>query len=217
MDNCGFQAVLIDLPGHGRSGLYDDNEPSIGFMASKVRELIDHLEFDNYHVVGHSMGGYVALELKALDYKCQRVVLLNSNFWEDPDEKKKDRIRVADIALKAKDLFISEAIPGLFYRHERPDKEVSELIQEARKMEGIGIAYASLAMRCRQNHMELLIENPEDFLIIQGLYDPLISPERMNSALENIPVKKVCLENSGHMAHIEEPDEVLKAITDFIK
>ncbi len=217
LEKAPFQSILIDLPGHGNSGLNDSNEsPSIRYMAVEVAKLLKELNFEEYHIVGHSMGGYVALELKELDPKCRKVVLLNSNFWEDPFEKKKDRVRIADIVLKAKDLFINEAIPGLFYRHNRKDSALIELINEAKKMEAVSIAYASLAMRNRKDKSTLVKENPTDFLILHGKHDPIISTEKWENELKEIPVSYEIIEDAGHMSHIENPRKILKSIFDFL-
>jgi pimeloyl-ACP methyl ester carboxylesterase len=217
LEKAPFQSILIDLPGHGDSGLNDTNEsPSMKYMAAEVAKLLAKLNIEEYHVVGHSMGGYVALELKELDPKSKKVVLLNSNFWEDPVEKKKDRVRIADIVLKAKDLFVNEAIPGLFYRHNRKDSAIIELIKESRKMEAASIAYASLAMRNRLDKSTLVKGNAIDFLILHGKHDPIISTEKWQSELKDISVSFEIIEDAGHMSHIENPTKILKSIVDFI-
>lgn len=218
LENAPFQSILIDLPGHGMSPLLDDAErPSLEFMTTQVRSVLNQLSIENYNVVGHSMGGYVALLLKEMDDRCEKVVLLNSNFWEDSEEKKKDRIRVADIALKSKDLFVNESIPGLFYRHGRKDSEVLDLINEAKKMTGVAIAYASLAMRIRQAKAELIRKYSKDFMIVQGLHDPIISIEKLKEEIGNMNISAEILKKSGHMAHIEEPAHVLEIIVEFLK
>jgi len=217
LEKAAFQSILIDLPGHGNSDLNDTNEsPSMKYMAGEVTKLLKELKIEEYHIVGHSMGGYVALELKELDPKCKKVVLLNSNFWEDQVEKKKDRVRIADIVLKAKELFVNEAIPGLFYRHNRKDYAVSELINEAKKMEAVSIAYASLAIRNREDKSTLVKGNPADFLILHGKHDQMISTEKWQSDLKEIPVSFEIIEDAGHMSHIENPTKILKSIIDFL-
>lgn len=57
----GLRAVAVDLPAHGRS----DGNPidSIAGMAEWVVRFMDAAGFDRAHVVGHSMGTFVALEL----------------------------------------------------------------------------------------------------------------------------------------------------------
>jgi 2-succinyl-6-hydroxy-2,4-cyclohexadiene-1-carboxylate synthase len=212
-----FQSICIELPGHGDSPLvFDTKEPSIQDMTLAVIETLNSLGINVYDVVGHSMGGYVALELKRMNSGCEKVVLLNSTFWEDSEEKKKDRIRVADIALKAKDLFISEAIPALFYRYEKKESFIQSLIQEAKEIDGDAIAYAALAMRNRKNHKELLKLDPNDFLIIQGDHDPLIPSDRMKEELAEIPVYLEVVAEAGHMSHVENPDRIKTILIEFI-
>jgi len=57
----GFRAVAVDLPAHGRS----DGEPlrSVPEMADWVVRFMDASGFGRVHVVGHSMGTFIALEL----------------------------------------------------------------------------------------------------------------------------------------------------------
>jgi pimeloyl-ACP methyl ester carboxylesterase len=218
LESLPFKSVLIDLPGHGLSPLTDDSSiPSLDYYAQEVKKILVELHISNYHAVGHSMGGYVALKLKEFDSCCKKVVLLNSNFWEDEPGKKRDRVRVADVALKAKSLFVNEAIPGLFYRHNRTNAFIKDLTTEAKKIDGVAIAYASLAMRNRSNKRELLLANPNDFLIIQGENDPLISPKKMQRELINSNVELLLFHQSGHMAHYEEPKRVIKTLSEFLK
>ncbi len=209
--------VFIDLPGHGQSSIEDVESPSISFMADECLKVLKHLGTNDYAVVGHSMGGYVALEMKEKDPNCGKVVLLNSNFWEDPPQKKVDRIRVADLAMKARDLFVNESIPGLFYRHERHAQVVTDLIAEAKKMDPEAIAYASLAMSCRLAKNALLEKQAQDFLIIHGEHDPLIAVPRLREELGTIDCQVAILPNAGHMAHMEEPARLREILSDFLK
>ncbi len=57
----GFRAVAVDLPGHGRSA----GEPlgTVEEMADWVARFVAAAGFDAVHVVGHSMGTFIALEL----------------------------------------------------------------------------------------------------------------------------------------------------------
>lgn len=225
LESFNFQSIIIDLPGHGESLNEDDNEPSIEFMALKVQELVDHLDLKQFSVIGHSMGGYVALSIKELMPKlkksknqsnCSKVILLNSNFWEDSEVKKQDRIRVVDIVFKNKNLFIKEAIPNLFIDKVNYSNQINELINESLKMDKHAISYASLAMRNRKNKRNLLIESLKDFLLIQGAEDTIIPLEIMKDELSGLNVKCEIIEGVGHMTHIEFPDIVKKIIADFL-
>ena len=217
LENSPFQSVLIDLPGHGNSPLTDSSEaPSLEFMAEEVSRLLDFLHIPSYHIVGHSMGGYVALLVKEMDSRCKKIVLLNSNFWEDGAEKKNDRIRLAELVLQSKNVVIQEAVPSLFYCFNRSSTVVRKLVEEAKKIEATAIAYAALAMRSRLNKKYLLIQNPSDFLIIQGENDPLIQLETMQKELSELQVQCISIKESGHMAYCEQPETVRESITAFL-
>jgi pimeloyl-ACP methyl ester carboxylesterase len=57
----GFRAVAVDLPGHGRSEGAALN--SIEAMADWITRFIAAANLGAVHVVGHSMGTFIALEL----------------------------------------------------------------------------------------------------------------------------------------------------------
>lgn len=57
----GFRAVAVDLPGHGRSG--GEALDSVEAMADWVARFVEVAGFGAVHVVGHSMGTFIALEL----------------------------------------------------------------------------------------------------------------------------------------------------------
>lgn len=79
--------TCIDLPGHGESvlpvipGLENvELKPGmvIHYLATRVNELMDFLGMEEYHVVGSSMGGWVALDLAAKFRKPESAVLIDS-------------------------------------------------------------------------------------------------------------------------------------------
>jgi len=211
--------LLIDLPGHGKSPLSDPSEiPSMKFMAAEVGRVLAFLKIDAYRVLGHSMGGYVALELFANTpkgiSKPSHLTLLNSNCWSDSEAKQADRLRVARIAYTGKELFINEAIPNLFARPEAFQKEIVALKQEAKAMTSDAIAYAALAMRTRTDYTSWVMENPSTVRFIHGALDRLVSVEELLQRLCSDSGQKlpeiIIIPNAGHMAHWEATDEVVR-------
>jgi pimeloyl-ACP methyl ester carboxylesterase len=154
------------------------------------------------------MGGYVALLLKEELNACEKVVLLNSNFWADNEQKKKDRIRMADIAFKSKRVLINEAIPNLFGEPNKFPLEIEQLKSEALQMSSESIAYASLAMRERKDFSKPIQNNPTDFFIIHGKQDRLVQTQEIKDKTPN-STNLMIIENAGHMAHIESPEMVM--------
>ena len=213
--------LLIDLPGHGKSPLSDPSEiPSMKFMADEVARVISKINPTQYRIVGHSMGGYVALELFANTpkgiSKPSHLTLLNSNCWSDSEAKQADRMRVARIAYTGKELFISEAIPNLFARPEEFQKEIVALKQEAKAMTSDAIAYAALAMRIRADYTELVVKNPTRVKIIHGALDRLVGVDeliaRLTPLAKHITPELIVIPNAGHMAHWEATEEVVKGV-----
>jgi len=56
-----FGVVTVDVAGHGASGL-DRDEWTIASLGDDVKAVVDKLGLEQVIVVGHSMGGYVALD-----------------------------------------------------------------------------------------------------------------------------------------------------------
>ena len=59
----GYSVLSLDLPGHGRSD--DPASATISGYANVVAELIDAVGADSAHIVGHSMGAFIGIELAA--------------------------------------------------------------------------------------------------------------------------------------------------------
>jgi pimeloyl-ACP methyl ester carboxylesterase len=84
------RVIAPDLPGHGRSEMPREEISTQGY-ARTLKGLLDALEIDRVHVVGNSLGGFVAAEL-AVEYpeRVERLVLVsaagisNSNVYRAP-------------------------------------------------------------------------------------------------------------------------------------
>lgn len=70
--------IAPDLPGHGESGS-SAGDYSVGAMAATVRDLLMALGIERATVVGHSLGGGVAMQFAYLfpDH-CERLVLISA-------------------------------------------------------------------------------------------------------------------------------------------
>jgi pimeloyl-ACP methyl ester carboxylesterase len=215
----GIQAILIELPGHGDSPLYPyGEEMSIRNMSDDVNEVIQALQINKFAVVGHSLGGYVALDLKNIDEKgaIDKVVLLNSHPWSDSELKKKERTRVVNIVEHNKLLFLNEAIPNLFPNPEDYKEQVKTQLEEATRMSEVAIIQALIAMRDRQDAVDVMKTLGEKCLVLQGKKDHLISFRQMEEFTTKYGNLYYLFEQSGHMAHIESEEEVVKQILNFI-
>jgi pimeloyl-ACP methyl ester carboxylesterase len=70
--------IAPDLPGHGRSGAAA-GDYSVGAMAATLRDLVLALGIERVTVVGHSLGGGVAMQYSYLfPEHCERLVLVSA-------------------------------------------------------------------------------------------------------------------------------------------
>lgn len=215
----GIKAILVELPGHGDSPFYPyGEEMSIRNMSEDVNKVLNELSIGKFSIVGHSLGGYVALDLKSIDEKgaIEKVVLLNSHPWSDSEAKKKERTRVVNIVDHNKLLFLNEAIPNLFRNPSNFKEQVKIQLEEAVKMSEVAIIQALVAMRDRQEAMNVMNSLGQNCLVIQGKHDHLISYREMKTFTEKYGNLYYLIEKAGHMAHIESEEEVVEQIQNFI-
>lgn len=213
LQQLGSRNLFIDLPGHGKSPLTDKSEQaSIAFMADEVIAVLAHLEVTEFSIVGHSMGAYVGLILKQKLASCNLLVLLNSNFWSDNEQKKIERMRVVKVVLKAKKIFINEAIPNLFGSPDLHKAAIKNLQVEALKMSAEAIAYATLAMRDRKDFSKEIHQNPSEYVLIHGALDKLVLSSDLESRINSRKQLHI-ITNAGHMSHIENSEEIMEVLS----
>ncbi|MFO1123518.1 MAG: alpha/beta fold hydrolase [Hyphomicrobiales bacterium] len=93
------RVIAVDMPGHGRSNAPPRGATLTAYVESCVA-LLDALKIEAASVIGHSMGGLVALGL-ALDHpqRVLRLGVLNSVYERSPEARAAVEARAAEIAL----------------------------------------------------------------------------------------------------------------------
>jgi pimeloyl-ACP methyl ester carboxylesterase len=216
LNELSVQVIKIDLPGHGASACLTNEPPSMQEMAKEVLKVVAELNLEHFSIVGHSMGGYVALEVQAISSNCEKVVLLNSNFWSDSPEKRNDRRRIAQIVQTSKNMFLNEAIPNLFIDPVKCEKTIEDLLTEAKELSADGIAYASIAMANRVDFSEEIRQRKMNISVIQGEIDRIVPMEKMDVEIcADVPYYK--LPQTGHMSHIENPLGAMAALNEIFE
>jgi len=74
--------VAPDLPGYGNSAMHDGFDRSIRAQEAAIGALFDHLGAGSAAVVGHDIGGGVALRLAARGDRVDRLVLSNAACYD---------------------------------------------------------------------------------------------------------------------------------------
>jgi pimeloyl-ACP methyl ester carboxylesterase len=214
-ERLGFKTILVDLPCHGESR-FDGEICSMAFMAEGVSAICDAEGVEKPIVFGHSMGGYVGLEL--LKLRPIQLTLVHSNFWDDPFEKKQDRDRVVTIVEQNKMRLINEAIPNLFATKNRAqcEKNILDLIENAEQIPSNEIIASTKGMRDRMHNGELL--NQFNIKIIHGSLDTVVKTAKLNDEVANLTQlpKIQTIPDAGHMSIWEKPTALIQCLKNVV-
>lgn len=210
------QCIVIDLPGFGKSPL--PANLTIKYMADAVHRIIEEQKIYKPIVIGHSMGGYVSLEL-VHNYPelLKGVGLFHSTAIADSDEKKDNRLKTIEFLDKNPvEAFFKVFIPGLF----APQNLKSELLKltenVVKQTHKESVIAGTKAMLERADRTDVLKNSKIPWLFIGGQYDQLIPMEQIS--LQTSYCNKAMIEiliNSGHIGMIEEPDKSSEIILNF--
>jgi pimeloyl-ACP methyl ester carboxylesterase len=215
------RVIAPDLPGHGISEVKGPVH-TMEFLADVVFDALRVSGVTRCTVVGHSMGGYVALALAARHPEIlDGLVLLSSTPNADSDEKRADREREAAIVEAGKKELLSRTVPGKGFAPENRGRfadrieDLAELVMLTED-EGITALLRGMALRGDMNDMLGELNVPQLFIL--GRHDEYITPAIAEAMIARNPrAKVVWLEHSGHAGMIEQPDGVADALLDFMK
>jgi len=209
------RVICIDLPGHGESDSKQDHI-SVDDMADAINSVIQHLDIDRIHLMGHSMGGYAALAFA--DKYADKLVsfsFLHSTANADTEEKRANRTREIEFIRKGKkELICSTAIPNTFSKNNQEafSDEIFTLIEIASNTKDEGIIAALNAMMNRPDRNETLkaLQIPKYSFI--GKEDNFIPFDKGMTWASDNGMQAFVFEHSGHMSFIEEKEKCIEAI-----
>lgn len=213
-----YRVIAPDLRGHGESdaplGAY-----TIEGMADDVLALLDALKLSRVILLGHSMGGYVALSF-AQRYadRLTGFGLLHSTPYPDGEEAKEKRLKaVSTIQNDGITSFVDGLVPGLFAP---AVAEASPHLVERAKEIGYrtppqGAAGAALAMRERPDRRDVLSASELPVLLVAGAEDKVVPAERTFTS-DKPRVTQATIPGAGHMSMFEAPDRLAEIIVSFV-
>jgi len=211
------RVICLDLLGHGKT----ENLGYIHSMetqANMLKFLLDKLDIAKCTLIGHSMGGYIALAFTDLfPEKVSGLCLMNSTAFADDNEKKRNRDRGIAAVKQNHRTFIRIAIPNLFSEENRSifSKEIIEITEDALKMSQQGIIASIEGMKVRVDRSHILSQKNIPILMIIGKKDPALDYKSLLIQAKNKRIESVIFED-GHMSHIENEKELIAALSAWI-
>jgi esterase len=213
-----YQVIYVDLRNHGNS----PHTPSMNFaeMAADLQQLLSSLKLDAVHLIGHSLGGKVAMEF-ALRYPKQALSVVAAD--------------IAPVAYKANHVAILEALSALDLTTLRTRKEADQAL--AKSIDNVGIRQFLLKnLRhdadtfCWRLNLAALQHNyltltgavtdgcyTGPILFIKGgASDYLIADHEAAIKQRFNTVELKVIEGAGHWLHAEKPQIFNRLVTAFL-
>jgi len=215
----GHRLITLDLPGHGLSGVKGDTH-SMEFQAGAVLAVLNDLKIEKCVLVGHSMGGYVALTFaKNFSERLAGLCLFHSTPNPDSDEKRASREREIELVKGGKIELIAKTNISLAFareNHKKLEEQIEEATIIAMETEPDGIIACLRGMQSRPDTNDMLKKLKLPVLLIFGKKDSYIPEEVAQAMAQHFSQHQtVFLENSGHMGFIEEEAKSLELISAF--
>ncbi|MEG0500041.1 MAG: alpha/beta fold hydrolase [Rikenellaceae bacterium] len=191
---------------------------TMNFLAETAAALLTKLGIARVTVIGHSMGGYIALALKRLHPEMiDKMVLLHSTPDADTPEKLANREREMEIIRTGRKELLATVNPGKGFAKENRVKfgeYLKELEQQIMITDDDGILALLAGMMERADGNDLIDGNT---LMVFGCKDEYMPLEYCQSIAAKHPDAKILwLEHSGHNGHLEEREKFVEFLNSTI-
>ena len=213
-----FCCIYIDLPGSGDSP-FNQKLSSILDYAKAVNAVLENEKIDHCILIGHSMGGYIALAFAQLFAdKLLALCLFHSSAFADSEEKIKNRKKSIEfVTANGAAKYFKTIIPDLFFDNEKSANLIQEQLAIAALTSDAAVVQYLQAMIDRQDTTSVLkiLGVPVGFIL--GEYDKAVpfTPGLEQSHLADVTYLHV-LRQSAHMGMLEETSIVREILGEFL-
>jgi len=204
-----YNAVAINLPGHGLGRA--QGETTIEGYVKAVRDLIEGLGVQKVVLAGASMGGAITQQF-ALTYpeKLIAIILFNTG------ARMKVMPEIFDLIKKDFKTFATMTPAEYTFAKTTPREIIASFIEEAVKRDP-DVVYSDYQACNTFNLLDRVAEIKLPCLIFSGAEDKLTVPKFQDFLHEKIAGSRLIrFENAGHALNLEKPEEVNKAIDEFL-
>lgn len=214
--------VIPDLPGSGQSAFDAGICGSIDGMADAMLGLMRSVTTEPFVVLGHSMGGYIALSMAE---KKPEVLLgfglLHSTAFADSAEKKDTRRKAIQfIKANGSAAFLKTSIPGLFSEafQQSNSAVVQQLVERGDSFLPEALCAYYIAMLERPDRTHVLANIMVPVLFVIGEFDKAAPmPDVMQQVHLPTLSHMHILRHTAHMGMFEEPERFNESVVQFLK
>jgi pimeloyl-ACP methyl ester carboxylesterase len=214
-----FCLIIPDLPGSGASEMIKDM--SMAGIAEVIHAIIHEENIETCPVIGHSMGGYIALALVEKYYNhVSALGLFHSSSYADSDEKKAARRKgIEFIGQHGPFEFLKTATLNLFSPLSRENNPglIDEQLSLLHNFSAPALVSYYEGMMSRPDRSAVLLQTGLPVLFIIGTHDAAVPPA--DSLKQSyLPEKSYIhiLQDSGHMGMLEEKERCTRILEEFL-
>ena len=216
-----YFVVIPDLAGHGETGFEQDWDYSIEAQSKRLVSLIKTLGHSQAHVIGNSMGGFIAAHMgRYFSDECASITLIDPAGVESPIPSKMVQMQAEGI----NPFFIeNEAEFARFYQMVMAKPPYAPKIVKAAISEQYQTRKEQLSKifndyNRRNNYLQDELKQITcPSLVIWGAKDDLIDVSSVSVWLEGLKCTSHVWYDVGHMPMFEVPERTAFATLEFLK
>lgn len=215
------RVVSLDLRGMGRSSV-TPGPYLMETLAGDVAAVLDSLSIAHAAVVGHSLGGYVALAFARMySERVSALALVCSKLTADTPERAQWRYDFADRIVRdhSIDALVDAMLPAQISA--KNQENAPQIAQRARAIAATntpeGLAEMLRGMAVRDDASDIAPELAMPVLLVGGRHDSGSTPEENEEAARIFPDgRAVICEESAHLPMLEEPEALTAALAGLL-
>jgi pimeloyl-ACP methyl ester carboxylesterase len=215
------RVIRPDLRGMGRSSA-PDGPYLMETLAGDLAAILDAMAIDRAAIVGHSLGGFVALAFARMyTERVARLALVCSRLGADSPEIAGFRNDLADLLERENSIepAVESYIPKLF-----SDESLQKNFDTVERARGIartnsprGAAAMLRGIAQRVESYDIAADLAMPVLIVAGAGDKVVSQDEAQTMRAAFPAARLTLmKKSGHLPMLEEPEALTAELAAFV-
>jgi esterase len=214
-----FRVFLVDLRNHGQS----PHAPEFGYdeMVEDLREFLNQQRIEKAHVLGHSMGGKVAMRFAQLHPNMlNKLVVVDIAPREYPSRYAglMDAMLAVDLAGFQRRDEVDQVLSSTV-----PDKSLRQfLLKNLGRHEAGHLFWKPDLKSIRANYDSIRQGLPEatchcPALFIRGEQSDYLQPDDLTAIQQLFPFARIeTIPGAGHWVHANAPERVMEVVTQFL-
>jgi pimeloyl-ACP methyl ester carboxylesterase len=214
-----YQVITIDIAGTGASSFLEKENVGMEDYAELITTVIDNEGIDSICLLGHSMGGYIALAFaEKYPEKLWGFGLVHSTALADTDEKIDARKKsIGFINENGTEAFLKATTPNLFYNQELSKDDITVIINQNKNTLAKVLVQYYNAMINRLERTTVLKTLQIPILFVVGKNDKAVPFESSIPQTFMAPNTYLSILNiSAHMGMLEQTESVNLILTNYV-